>query len=101
MDKFICVLYRGSQLLHLLDAYALQYTQMLEGCSEHLPVTELAGGARIRHIFRNIFKNLGSTDNTMIFFFQKSSFVDFTDFIDKNIYNLNISILTTINTNEF
>ena len=42
-------------LLHLLDAYALRYTQMLEGCSEHMPVTELAGGARIRHIFRDIF----------------------------------------------
>ena len=35
--------------------YALRYTQMLEGCSEHMPISELAGGARIRHIFRDIF----------------------------------------------
>lgn len=46
---------RGALLLHLLDAYASGYTQMLEGCSERMPVAELAGGARIRHIFREIF----------------------------------------------
>ena len=28
---------------------------MLEGRSELLPVSELAGGARIRHIFQSIF----------------------------------------------
>lgn len=28
---------------------------MLDGRSEHLPVSELAGGARIRHIFQEIF----------------------------------------------
>jgi dynamin 1-like protein len=28
---------------------------MLDGRSEHLPVNELAGGARIRHIFLDIF----------------------------------------------
>lgn len=46
---------RGALLLQLLDMYALRYTQMLEGCSEHMPISELAGGARIRHIFRDIF----------------------------------------------
>lgn len=30
---------------------------MLDGRSEHLPVNELAGGARIRHIFLDIFVN--------------------------------------------
>ena len=28
---------------------------MLEGCSERMPVAELAGGARIRYIFREVF----------------------------------------------
>ena len=28
---------------------------MLDGRSEHMPVSELAGGARIRHIFQEIF----------------------------------------------
>ena len=46
---------RGALLLHLLDAYSSGYKQMLEGCSERMPVAELAGGARIRHIFREIF----------------------------------------------
>ena len=42
-------------LLQLLDAYAVRYSEMLEGRSEALPVSELAGGARIRHIFQEIF----------------------------------------------
>ena len=50
-----CFVARGALLLQLLDAYSVRYTQMLEGCSEHMPVTELAGGARIRHIFQDIF----------------------------------------------
>jgi len=54
MSALTC-LGRGALLLHLLDGYALRYTQMVEGCSEHMPVAELAGGARIRHIFRDIF----------------------------------------------
>ena len=33
----------------------MRYAEMLEGRSEHLPVNELAGGARIRHIFQEIF----------------------------------------------
>lgn len=42
-------------LLQLLDSYAVRYSEMLDGRSEHLPVNELAGGARIRHIFLDIF----------------------------------------------
>ena len=49
------LLCRGALLLQLLDAYAVRYAEMLEGRSEHLPVNELAGGARIRHIFQEIF----------------------------------------------
>ena len=48
---------RGALLLQLLDAYAVRYSEMLDGRSEHLPVNELAGGARIRHIFLDIFVN--------------------------------------------
>ena len=35
----------------------MRYSEMLDGRSEHLPVSELAGGARIRHIFLDIFVN--------------------------------------------
>lgn len=52
---------RGALLLQLLDAYAVRYSEMLEGRSEALPVSELAGGARIRHIFQEIFHQ-GLTD---------------------------------------
>ena len=48
---------RGALLLRLLDTYAVRYSEMLDGRSEHLPVSELAGGARIRHIFLDIFVN--------------------------------------------
>ncbi len=48
---------RGALLLQLLDSYAVRYSEMLDGRSEHLPVNELAGGARIRHIFLDIFVN--------------------------------------------
>ena len=48
---------RGALLLQLLDSYAVRYSEMLDGRSEHLPVSELAGGARIRHIFQEIFVN--------------------------------------------
>ena len=50
-----CGVCRGALLLQLLDAYAVRYSEMLEGRSEALPVSELAGGARIRHIFQEIF----------------------------------------------
>ena len=45
----------GALLLRLLDAYAVRYGEMLDGRSESLPTSELAGGARIRHIFQDIF----------------------------------------------
>ena len=45
----------GALLLRLLDSYAVRFSEMLDGRSEHLPTSELAGGARIRHIFRDIF----------------------------------------------
>ena len=41
--------------MQLLDSYATRYSEMLDGRSEHMPVSELAGGARIRHIFQDIF----------------------------------------------
>ena len=53
--SLLCLVCRGALLLQLLDAYAVRYAEMLEGRSEHLPVNELAGGARIRHIFQEIF----------------------------------------------
>ena len=37
--------------------YGVKYSEMLDGRSEDLPVNELAGGARIRHIFLDIFMN--------------------------------------------
>lgn len=46
---------RGQLLLRFLDSYSTRFSEMLDGRSEHLPVTELAGGARIRHIFQEIF----------------------------------------------
>lgn len=46
---------RGALLLSILDSYASRYLAALDGHGEHLPITELAGGARIRHIFREIF----------------------------------------------
>ncbi|KAI3436285.1 hypothetical protein D9Q98_002338 [Chlorella vulgaris] len=46
---------RGGLLLTVLDSYANRFSAMLDGRSEHMPVSELAGGARIRHIFQEIF----------------------------------------------
>lgn len=51
----LSMLCSGALLLRLLDAYAVRYGEMLEGRSEQLPTSELAGGARIRHIFQDIF----------------------------------------------
>lgn len=42
-------------LLQLLCAYAERFKAVLRGTCEDLPTTELAGGARIRHIFTDIF----------------------------------------------
>lgn len=46
---------RGAILLRLLHSYAESFARMLDGRSEQLPTNELAGGARIRHIFQDIF----------------------------------------------
>eukprot|EP00887_Chlorella_sp_A99_P006729 scaffold3.g6729.t1 len=56
---------RGGALLALLDAYSTNFSAMLDGRSDHLPISELAGGARIRHIFHDIFTaGLDSLDPT-------------------------------------
>lgn len=56
---------RGGALLALLDAYSTNFSSMLDGRSKHLPISELAGGARIRHIFHDIFTaGLASLDPT-------------------------------------
>lgn len=49
---------RGALLLTLLDAYATRFIAIMEGKGDCLPINELAGGARIRHIFQEVF-NLG------------------------------------------
>jgi dynamin 1-like protein len=46
---------RGAALLAVLDAYAARFAAALDGLGEHLPLGELAGGARIRHIFQDVF----------------------------------------------
>ncbi len=46
---------RGAALLAVLDAYAARFAAALDGHGEHLPLGELAGGARIRHIFQDVF----------------------------------------------
>jgi len=51
---------RGASLLRLIDAYASRFTAALQGGGGHeggdmLPLTELAGGARVRHVFRESF----------------------------------------------
>ena len=48
---------RGALLLSILDNYAARFGAMLDGHGDHLPITELAGGARIRHIFLDIFSS--------------------------------------------
>lgn len=48
---------RGALLLTILDSYATSFAAALDGDGEHLPITELAGGARIRYIFQEIFTN--------------------------------------------
>ena len=49
---------RGALLLSILDSYSTRFAAVLDGKGEHLPVTEIAGGARIRHIFLKIFNAL-------------------------------------------
>ncbi len=48
---------RGALLLSILDSYAARFAAMLDGHGDHIPITELAGGARIRHIFLDIFSS--------------------------------------------
>lgn len=56
---------RGGLLLSILDGYSGRFAAMLDGHGEHLPISELAGGARIRHIFQEIFtRGLDSLDPT-------------------------------------
>jgi dynamin 1-like protein len=43
---------RGAALLQLLCGYAERFGALLQGHSEDLPLSELMGGARIRHIFQ-------------------------------------------------
>lgn len=45
---------RGALLLTLLDAFARRFRETLDGDSDALPTDQLAGGARLRHIFRDI-----------------------------------------------
>jgi len=47
---------RGALLLSILDSYSARFSEALDGQGEHLPISELAGGSRIRHIFQEIFK---------------------------------------------
>jgi hypothetical protein len=42
----------GAALLQLLCGYAERFGALLQGHSEELPLSELMGGARIRHIFQ-------------------------------------------------
>lgn len=53
---------RGAMLLSILDSYAGRFAAALQGRG-HLPLAEVAGGARIRHIFLNVFNtSLDSLD---------------------------------------
>lgn len=56
---------RGALLLSILDSYSERFSAMLDGYGEHVPISELAGGARIRHIFHEIFNaGLNALDPT-------------------------------------
>ncbi|KAF6266399.1 P-loop containing nucleoside triphosphate hydrolase protein [Scenedesmus sp. NREL 46B-D3] len=46
---------RGAALLQLLCGYAERFGALLQGHSEDMPLSELMGGARIRHIFQEVF----------------------------------------------
>ena len=54
---------QGALLLKMLTEYAECFSNHLDGQDGLLPANEVAGGARIRHIFQNIFvKELQSVD---------------------------------------
>lgn len=46
---------RGGLLLQLLESYSSAFAGALDGSSPALPLTQLAGGARLRHVFREVF----------------------------------------------
>ena len=46
---------RGGLLLQLLESYSSAFAGALDGSSPALPLTQLAGGARLRHVFRDVF----------------------------------------------
>lgn len=46
---------RAGALLQLVCGYAERFSSMLAGTCPDLPTTELAGGARVRHIFTHTF----------------------------------------------
>jgi hypothetical protein len=48
----LCCCCRGAALLQLLCGYAERFGALLQGHSEDMPLSELMGGARIRHIFQ-------------------------------------------------
>eukprot|EP00879_Flechtneria_rotunda_P015506 GHRR01016216.1.p1 GENE.GHRR01016216.1~~GHRR01016216.1.p1 ORF type:complete len:589 (+),score=198.40 GHRR01016216.1:203-1969(+) len=54
---------RGAALLQMLCGYAERFGALLQGHSEDMPLSELMGGARIRHIFQEVFgRQLRSLD---------------------------------------
>lgn len=46
---------RGALLLRMLESYAGRFAGALDGSSPSLPLDEVAGGARLRHVFRDVF----------------------------------------------
>ena len=46
---------RGGLLLQLLESYSSAFAGALDGSYPALPLTQLASGARIRHVFRDVF----------------------------------------------
>lgn len=54
---------QGALLLKMLTEYSELFSNHLDGQDSNLPANEVAGGAKIRHIFQNIFvKELTSVD---------------------------------------
>lgn len=45
-------------LLSLLSEYSETYSQLLDGKREDLHTEELAGGAKIRHVFHKVLKDM-------------------------------------------
>jgi Dynamin central region len=49
---------RSTLLLSLLSEYSETYSQLLDGKREDLHTEELAGGAKIRHVFHKVLKDM-------------------------------------------